>query len=228
MKAFTAGPMRWIKRTAIAALLLAFAGARLHAQYEFLYTVYGNYSPNGDGTPFSNALCSDSTPNIFYDNNSATSTPKFPTALCDKIAPSGDNFGVEFFAYMFTWNEGDYWFKVGSADGSRLYVDGIDVLDMLGAHDFMRDSTLVHLGPLTHTFKLDYFASDVDPRGNQKAIQATVDPGLNVTTFDETTRFHGVNTPEPSSIVLLATGCLALAWQRRRRERRRIRLAQPT
>ena len=112
-------------------------------------------------------------------------------------------------------------FYVGSDDGSSLYIDGVNVLDMPGTHSYQSNTVSVFLGALSHTFLLNYYANDINDF-NGKAIQAIVDPALNVTPYDESLLFHGTATaaaPEPSELVLLASGLGlvgAAAYMRRR------------
>ena len=95
--------VRWAKRTAAAGLLLATLSPRADAQFNFIYGIWANYTPGGDGSPFSNLLCHGLTANISYDNNPATPTVPYITDLCPAVGPSGLNFGAQFAAYMFTW-----------------------------------------------------------------------------------------------------------------------------
>jgi hypothetical protein len=208
-----------MKATLLAVGVLAAAAPVAHAQYDFIYTIFQNYTPGVGGSPFSDPLCTGLTANIFYDNNPATTTPKF-NALCPAVGDDQINFGAQFFAYMFTWNEGDYNFYVGSEDGSSLFIDGIDVLDYPGTHIFENGTVTVHLAAMAHTYLLDYYANDIGvfPELYGKAVQATVDPLLNVTPYPEPR--YPLATPEPSTFVLFATGmgvfALAVTLRRRR------------
>ncbi|MEO7085904.1 MAG: PEP-CTERM sorting domain-containing protein [Gemmatimonadaceae bacterium] len=218
MTNFLRGPLRWTKSTVLAVSVLAAAAPVAGAQYNFIYSVYQNYTPGIGGAPFSNLLCTGLTANIFYDNNPATTTPKFAD-LCPAVGPAQTNFGAEFFAYMFTWDAGYFDFYVGSEDGSSLSIDGVDVLDLPGTHIFENHTVSVYLAAMAHTYTLDYYANDIGvwPELYGKAIQATVDPRLNVTPYPEPV--YPLATPEPSTLVLFASGIgvFGVAAMRRRR-----------
>ena len=219
MMGMMAGPLRWLKSTVVAAGFLAVAAPVAQAQYNFIYSIFQNYTPGAGGSPFSDLLCTGLTPSVNYDNNPATSTIKFNT-LCPAVGPDQINFGAQFFAYMFTWDAGDYDFYVGSEDGSSLFIDGVDVLDLPGTHIFENATVTVHLEPMAHTYLLDYYANDIGvfPELYGKAIQSTVDPRLNVTPYPEPV--YPLATPEPSTFVLFATALagfgVAVTLRRRR------------
>jgi hypothetical protein len=208
-----------MKAAAFAAGMLAAAAPAASAQYDFIYSIFQNYTPGIGGAPFSDLLCTGLTSSVNYDNNPATSTIKFNT-LCPAVGPDQINFGAQFFAYMFTWDAGDYNFYVGSEDGSSLFIDGVDVLDLPGTHIFENATVTVHLEAMAHTYLLDYYANDIGvfPELYGKAIQSTVDPRLNVTPYPEPV--YPLATPEPSTFVLFATalGLFGLAIGVRRRQ----------
>lgn len=203
------GPLRLnklIKQAATAAAMLVVLSTASRAQYNFVYSVFGSYTNGGDGSPFSKLLCTGLTPNINYDNNPDTHNPKIPVALCPAVGPAGINFGAQFFAYMFTWTAGYFSFYVGTDDGSSLFIDGVDVLDMPGSHSYTSQTVTIYLAAMAHTYLLDYYADNVDDF-HGKAVQATVDPKLNVTPYKEPVLPPEVfPSPEPSALMLALTG----------------------
>ncbi|HEX3868109.1 MAG TPA: PEP-CTERM sorting domain-containing protein [Gemmatimonadaceae bacterium] len=215
-----------MKHFFVAVALVAGFAPRAHAQYLFTYSIFQQFTASGDGQPFSNPLCSNlTTSSINYDDNPATSNAKISTDLCPAIGPDGQDFGAQFNAYLFTWTPGIFFFYVGADDAASLYIDGQDVLNIDGHAGYVGDTVQVALTEWTHTFQLDYYATD-DGDPLAKTIQSIVDPALDVSTFDETTLFHGTATPEPSSLALLFTGLVTMGAGvvvRRRRATARAR-----
>lgn len=58
--------------------------------------------------------------------------------------------------------EGKYTFYLESDDGSRLFINGKQVLDNGGAHSMEEVSGSVHLLPGNHALKIEFFEKDID------------------------------------------------------------------
>jgi len=68
-----------------------------------------------------------------------------------------DNFGVVFNGKLAAPADGNYSFKLSSDDGSRLIVDGKDVIDHDGIHGMNGKDGSVSLKQGAHDFELQYF-----------------------------------------------------------------------
>jgi hypothetical protein len=201
-------------------MTLAALSSPAHAQYLFRYAVWGDYTRAGDGYPFGNQLCSGVTAVINYDNNPLTNNPKIQD-WCPEVGPSGDNFGAQFAAFLYAFTAGSYSFYVGSDDGSGLYIDGTQVMALPGEQPF--SSSIVNVwfdAGTTHTYLLNYYAN---PFGGS-AVQATVDPRLDVATNDVWNYSPPVTaTPDVPPLFLVSTafGSLGIADRVRRWRARR-------
>ncbi|MEM7490117.1 MAG: Hint domain-containing protein, partial [Pseudomonadota bacterium] len=66
-------------------------------------------------------------------------------------------------------NGGNYRFDLGSDDGSRLYVDGVEVVENDGLHAFRTENGTVNLSPGQHEIVIIFFE-----RGGQAQLQAAI------------------------------------------------------
>ena len=73
------------------------------------------------------------------------------------IAPSGENFGLRFRGYVKVPEDGVYGFHVTSDDGSRLFIDGTQVVDNDGIHGARERSGFVALAAGLHPIELVFF-----------------------------------------------------------------------
>ena len=73
------------------------------------------------------------------------------------VADSTSNFAVRFDGFLHIKHEGDYTFRIGSDDGSRLFIDGKKVADADGVHphETKKGSTKLTKGP--HPIRVEYF-----------------------------------------------------------------------
>ncbi len=55
-------------------------------------------------------------------------------------------------------------FRLGSDDGSRLFVDGVQIIDNWGRHGFLVLTRTTILSPGTHHLRVDYFEASQDAR----------------------------------------------------------------
>lgn len=80
------------------------------------------------------------------------------------VTPSSseDNFGLVFDAYTYISMDGDYTFYTTSDDGSRLLIDGIEVVDNDGSHGVKEESGSLCLATGYHQIKVEYFDKSGD------------------------------------------------------------------
>lgn len=72
-------------------------------------------------------------------------------------APAKDHFGYDFHTYIKIPEKGVYYFYVSSDDGSRLFIDGKEVVDNDGSHNLKCVGGKVGLEAGFHELKLLYF-----------------------------------------------------------------------
>lgn len=68
-----------------------------------------------------------------------------------------DMIGFEAFMRVNVERDGPVTFRIGSDDGSRLYIDGIERIDNWGTHLYQTKSITVNLAQGIHTLKLHYY-----------------------------------------------------------------------
>ncbi|MZE79702.1 family 16 glycoside hydrolase [Streptomyces xinghaiensis] len=84
-----------------------------------------------------------------------------------------DNFSAEVTGYLVIPSDGTYTFRLTSDDGSRLTVDGREVIDHDGLHGAEPKDGSVHLTAGSHPFRVDYF----ERGGEQQLTLAWRPPG---------------------------------------------------
>ena len=72
-------------------------------------------------------------------------------------APRSDQFGMVFEAFLRIEKQGSYTFHLGSDDGSRLLIDGIEVVNVDGIHPLSFNSEKTKLEPGIHKIVVEYF-----------------------------------------------------------------------
>ena len=72
-------------------------------------------------------------------------------------APRNDQFGMVFEAFLRIEKSGDYTFHLGSDDGSRLLIDGNEIVNVDGIHPFSSKSGKTKLEPGVHKIVVEYF-----------------------------------------------------------------------
>ena len=79
-------------------------------------------------------------------------------ALWSTITPADDNtFSVRFSGYIYIATTGTYTFNTSSDDGSKLYIDGIEVIDNDGLHGTATVTNTIALTPGFHTIEVLFF-----------------------------------------------------------------------
>jgi len=111
------------------------------------------------------------------DINFASTTEAFPgTKLVD-------NFYVRWTGVLKTPKDGSYKFYLNSDDGSRLFVDGKEVVDNGGTHAMTEVSGVAELKAGDHEIKVEFFEAEVDggcilsweaPDGAKEVVPAAV------------------------------------------------------
>lgn len=76
--------------------------------------------------------------------------------VCDPRL-SADGFCIRWTGYLDVKADGDYTFWLSTDDGSRLYVDGAQVIDYWGHHGAEERSTTLKLAKGEHELRLDYY-----------------------------------------------------------------------
>ena len=74
-----------------------------------------------------------------------------------KLARRTDKFGFRFESNFEVPEDGEYSFFLGSDDGSKLYIDGQELIDYDGVHGHGTRSERKKLSAGWHTFRVDYF-----------------------------------------------------------------------
>ncbi|MEZ6066425.1 MAG: c-type cytochrome [Planctomycetaceae bacterium] len=87
-----------------------------------------------------------------------TPTHTLPTAGLDlAVAGQNDNFGLRFDGFLPIQEAGEYTFFLGSDDGSRLLIDGKEVVKVDGVHPHLESSGKVQLTAGVHPVRVEYF-----------------------------------------------------------------------
>jgi hypothetical protein len=211
-------------------MLATLSPRNVQAQYLFRYAVWGNYTPApGDGYPFSNELCTGTTAVIHWDSDPLTTSPKFAD-WCPAVGPDGENFGVQYAAIIHAFVSAPFTFYLGSDDGSSLWIDGHQVMALAGERPFHDETiTIPFLAGTNHSYLINYYANTF----GGSAIAARVDLKLDVSAPPPDIFVDGpivptdpfapppdiMPSPEPSTVVLLATslGILGVAKRVRRK-----------
>ncbi|MCA9040032.1 MAG: c-type cytochrome [Planctomycetaceae bacterium] len=92
-----------------------------------------------------------------------------------KLARRKNDFGFRFESNFQVPKDGEYTFYLGSDDGSRLYINGKELIDYDGIHGHGTRSNKLNLSAGWHTFRVDYFE-----RGGDESLVVEVEgPQLN-------------------------------------------------
>jgi hypothetical protein len=92
-----------------------------------------------------------------FDRLTSTSTSVSSVFDLSATAPSEENFGLRFSGFMDVPQDGVYGFYLASDDGSRLVVDGDQVVDNDGIHGVRERAGYVALAAGKHSIELVFF-----------------------------------------------------------------------
>ena len=109
------------------------------------------------------------------------------------VAQQTNNFAVRFEGVLHIEQDGDYLFRVGSDDGSAIYIDDRKVADADGihAHQFSEGRTRLTKG--THPIHVDFFQG-----GGEWTLEAEIEgPGLPRQAIDRFITMSADTPPEP-------------------------------
>jgi hypothetical protein len=106
---------------------------------------YAGYAQSGGGTPYSDYLGT-----IYY------SSVNFEN-VWDPYDRGWDGFGALVTGCLYVAECDTYTFNMTSDDGSILYIDGTQVIDLGGPHSPESDSGSIFLSQGKHSFKIEYF-----------------------------------------------------------------------
>ena len=109
------------------------------------------------------------------------------------VAESTSNFAVRFDGFLHIEHEGDYTFRIGSDDGSRLLIDGKKVADADGVHPHETKKGSATLTPGAHPIRVEYFQG-----GGEWTLDVTLDgPGTPKQPVDRLITLTADQQPEP-------------------------------
>src|ERR1043166_5912058 len=103
-----------------------------------------------------------------------STAPRRSGRMCDiglaEIPPREDQFGVRISGFITPGEEGDYRFSLASDDGSKLFIDGREILNNDGMHAVKEVSAPVRLAKGKHALLILYFA-----RGGDQSLSLSIE-----------------------------------------------------
>jgi len=102
-------------------------------------------------------------------------------------------FAIDYTGRFYVQNPGKYRFALVSDDGSKLYIDGLVVVDNDGVHTPLREEGTVKLAGGIHSIRLSYFQG---PRTALALMLGVLGPGENQFRFFNTNEFKPPANPE--------------------------------
>jgi hypothetical protein len=125
---------------------------------------YASFVPSGDGTPFSDYVASEVSPDL-----------RFAQGCWWSWHPYGLNaFGAHMKGTLIVHETGSYPFALSSDDGSRVYLDGKLALDNGDAHGPTTVLTILKLSAGYHPFELNFWEDGTGASGVDFALPAGV------------------------------------------------------
>jgi hypothetical protein len=106
----------------------------------------GNYSPSVDNIPLTGATETGTVTNFDVDD------------LIDNVlSVTKEDFGLRYTGYINIATTETYTFYTTSDDGSKLFINGIEVLDNDGNHDLVEASGTINLSPGIYSFTVLFY-----------------------------------------------------------------------
>jgi hypothetical protein len=132
----------------------------------------------------------------------ALTPTKVGTATVIDLTPRSrdDNFGLEFDGYISVPTDGDYTFFTNSNDGSRLFIDGMQIVDNDGVHVMQEAMGLVKLAAGNHALRVTYF-NGTGGRGLDVSYQG---PGITKVPVPAAAYFRSTTMPAVNAGTVLA------------------------
>lgn len=91
------------------------------------------------------------------------------------VAPKNDGFALRFRGFVHIPTDGEYQFWLGSDDGSRLLIDGMEIVNVDGVHPHSVKDANANLTAGPHAFVVEYFEN-----GGEESLSAEIaGPELN-------------------------------------------------
>ncbi|QUJ76733.1 Hint domain-containing protein [Sulfitobacter albidus] len=106
------------------------------------------------------------------------------SGVSDSITPAdydtADDFALKFTSELYIEEGGFYTFSTSSDDGSKLFIDGIEVVDNDGLHGLATESGFIALEPGPHLVEIIYFENN----GGNQLFSSISGPDTGGTTVD--------------------------------------------
>lgn len=127
------------------------------------------------------------------------------------IAPRArdDYFAFKYDGYISLPGGGDYTFYTASDDGSKLYINGSEIVDNDGRHGVVQDSGMVTLSAGYHEITVTFFEND----GGQALTASYAGPGISKRIIPSSVLFTESPDPSPPQFTTHPSNRTVLAGQ---------------
>jgi hypothetical protein len=195
------------------AVMVAVFSSNAGASTAFQVDIYSGHAGSGDGTPFTDLVSSS---NVDWSYHTETGSLPGSSVVYPVMAPSTINaedwfplgsdtgFGAVLTGYFTAGLDRNYYFTTYSDDGSKLFVDGVEVVDNGDEHGPQYEYNYAYLTAGIHKVVVNFWENGVGESG----VTAYLDPGLSPT--------NAPAVPIPPAILMLGSGLLGLFGIRRK------------